>query len=119
MHPAHAFYPGSVSRVLSVNIARPRPNPAKTTTLTGIDKVPTDDAVTVRASGSTRSGLGGGLTDDVIGNKKLHGGDGQAVYAYAREDLLLEVASPRTPCRTFAAFLDHPGARPAPAVTRH
>ncbi|BBZ08758.1 molybdenum cofactor biosysynthesis protein [Mycolicibacterium doricum] len=151
MHPAHGFYPGPVSRVLSVNIARPRPNPAKTTGLTGIDKVPTGDAVTVRAPGPMRSGLGSGLTDDVIGNKKLHGGDDQAVYAYAREDLdqwqtklhrplangnfgenfstcgvdvtgahigerwqvgtgglLLEVTAPRTPCRTFAAFLEIP-----------
>jgi MOSC domain-containing protein YiiM len=95
-----------------------------------------------------RGGLGSGLVGDVIGNQKLHGGDDQAVYAYAREDLdaweaqialsltngmfgenlttsgvdvtqarigerwrigtdglVLEVSAPRTPCRTFAAFL--------------
>jgi MOSC domain-containing protein YiiM len=94
-------------------------------------------------------GLGSGLVGDTIGNQKLHGGDDQAVYAYAREDLdaweiqleqkltngmfgenlttsgidvtqarigerwrigtdglVLEVSAPRTPCRTFAAFLD-------------
>jgi MOSC domain-containing protein YiiM len=34
-----------------------------------------------------RGGLGSGLVGDVIGNHKVHGGDDQAVYAYAREDL--------------------------------
>jgi MOSC domain-containing protein YiiM len=96
-----------------------------------------------------RDGLGSGLVGDTIGNKKFHGGDDQAVYAYAREDLddwevqlqrtlsdgmfgenlttsgmdvtrarigerwrvgtdglLLEVSAPRTPCRTFSAFLN-------------
>jgi MOSC domain-containing protein YiiM len=95
-----------------------------------------------------RGGLGSGLVGDTIGNQKLHGGDDQAVYAYAREDLdewetrigrsladgmfgenltttgvdvthaligerwrvgtgglVLEVSAPRTPCRTFSAFL--------------
>ena len=103
----------------------------------------------VRSPGPWRSGLGSGLVGDTIGNQKLHGGDDQAVYAYAREDLddwesrlgrritdgmfgenlttsgidvtnarigerwrvgtgglLLEVSAPRTPCRTFSAFLD-------------
>lgn len=111
---------------------------------TGIRKVPTGDLTVVRSPGPKGSGLVG----DTIGNQKLHGGDDQAVYAYAREDLdhwetelarditngmfgenlttvgidvtraligerwrigteglLLEVSAPRTPCRTFAAFL--------------
>ena len=34
-----------------------------------------------------RGGLGSGLVGDFIGNHKVHGGDDQAVYAYAREDL--------------------------------
>lgn len=102
----------------------------------------------VRAPGPMRGGLGSGLVGDSIGNPKLHGGDDQAVYAYAREDLdgwetrlerslangmfgenlttsgvevtearigerwrvgtdglVLEVSAPRTPCRTFSAFL--------------
>jgi MOSC domain-containing protein YiiM len=95
------------------------------------------------------AGLGSGLVGDTIGNHKVHGGDDQAVYVYAREDLdgwevqlkqelsngifgenlttlgidvtgarigerwrigtaglVLEVSAPRTPCRTFAAFLN-------------
>lgn len=55
--------------------------------VTGIDKIGTAEAVKVRAPGSMRGGLGSGLVGDTIGNKKLHGGDDQAVYAYAREDL--------------------------------
>jgi MOSC domain-containing protein YiiM len=139
--------------VLTVNLARPRPNPDKESVLTGIDKLPTDHPVAVRPPGPRSSrGVGSGMDADMIGNKKLHGGDDQAVYAYAREDLdrwqaklgrtlsngnfgenlttagvdvtgarvgerwhvgsdglVLEVTSPRTPCRTFSAFLGIPG----------
>ncbi|KAA0082060.1 MOSC domain-containing protein [Mycolicibacterium sp. P9-64] len=137
--------------VLTVNLAKPRPNPDKPSALTGIDKRPTDDAVAVRPPGPQPDGLGSGLIADAIGNKKAHGGDDQAVYAYAREDLddwqikfgrtldngnfgenlttsgidvtgarigerwhvgsdglVLEVTSPRTPCRTFVGFLEIP-----------
>ena len=102
----------------------------------------------VRPPGPMHGGLGSGLVGDTIGNHKVHGGDDQAVYVYAREDLdgwesklsrsltngmfgenlttsgievtqarigerwrvgtdglVLEVSSPRIPCRTFAAFL--------------
>lgn len=72
--------------IATVNVARPRPNPDKGP-LTGIDKVPTDRAVHVRAPGPMHGGLGSGLEGDVIGNRQVHGGDDQAVYAYAREDL--------------------------------
>ncbi|RDH79207.1 MOSC domain-containing protein [Mycolicibacterium moriokaense] len=135
--------------VLSVNLARVRANPDIPSTSTGIDKASADETVMVRSPGPMRGGLGSGLVGDTIGNHKLHGGDDQAVYAYAREDLdawetrlsrslrngmfgenltttgldvtdarigerwrigvdgpLLEVSAPRTPCRTFAAFLD-------------
>ena len=54
---------------------------------TGIHKVPTAQTVAVRAPGPMHGGLGSGLVGDVIGNHKVHGGDDQAVYAYAREDL--------------------------------
>lgn len=54
---------------------------------TGIDKRPVEGDVTVRAPGPMHGGLGSGLVGDVIGNQRVHGGDDQAVYAYAREDL--------------------------------
>jgi MOSC domain-containing protein YiiM len=139
-----------VASVLSVNVARVRtnPDPRAQSKLTGIDKVATTEAVPVRAPGPMHGGVGSGLVGDTIGNQKLHGGDDQAVYAYAREDLdaweiqlqrklahgmfgenlttsgidvtqarigerwrigtdglVLEVSAPRTPCRTFQAFL--------------
>lgn len=138
-----------MAKVLSVNVARVRVNPDAPSRSTGIDKAPTDEPVLVRPPGPMRGGLGSGLVGDTIGNPKLHGGDDQAVYVYAREDLddwesrlsrsltngmfgenlttsgidvtntlvgerwrigsagpLLEVSAPRTPCRTFSAFLE-------------
>jgi MOSC domain-containing protein YiiM len=137
-----------VANVLSVNLARVRANPDAPSRSTGIDKAAAAGAVMVRAPGPMRDGLGSGLVGDTIGNQRLHGGDDQAVYAYAREDLdgwetrlarpltngmfgenlttsgvdvtqarigerwrigtdgpVLEVSAPRTPCRTFSAFL--------------
>jgi MOSC domain-containing protein YiiM len=135
--------------VLTVNIAHPMTNPDTLKKPTGIDKRPTDEPVAVRPPGPMRGGLGSGLVGDLVSEQKYHGGDDQAVYAYAREDLdawegelgreigngmfgenltttgidvtdarigerwrigsdglLLEVTSPRTPCRTFAAWLE-------------
>lgn len=136
---------------MSVNLTGPRenPDPRAMSKITGIDKRPVTEPVMVRAPGPMRGGLGSGLVGDTIGNPKYHGGDDQAVYAYAREDLdawevrlnrtltdgmfgenlttvgvdvtnarigerwrvgtdglLLEVSGPRTPCRTFVAFLN-------------
>jgi MOSC domain-containing protein YiiM len=76
-----------MANVLAVNLAHPRPNADKGTLRTGIDKRPTDDAITVRAPGPMHGGLGSGLVGDFIGDQQYHGGDDQAVYAYAREDL--------------------------------
>lgn len=70
---------------MTVNSAHVRPGVRAKTT--GIDKHPVDGAVEVRAPGPMKGGLGSGLVGDVIGNSKFHGGDDQAVYAYAREDL--------------------------------
>jgi MOSC domain-containing protein YiiM len=140
-----------VASVLSVNLARVRtnPDPRGQSKLTGIDKVAATEAVMVRAPGPMHGGVGSGLVGDTIGNQNVHGGDDQAVYAYAREDLdaweiqlqrtlthgtfgenlttsgidvtgarigerwrigtdglVLEVSAPRTPCRTFQAFLN-------------
>lgn len=71
----------------SVNIGEPRPNPYKETRATGIHKVPRSGPVEVRAPGPKTSGLGSGLIGDFVGDGKHHGGDDQAVYAFAREDL--------------------------------
>jgi MOSC domain-containing protein YiiM len=143
-------YAGRVAKVLSVNVSPGgmNPDPRAQSGVTGIDKRAAAEQVAVRAPGPMHGGLGSGLVGDTIGNPKLHGGDDQAVYAYAREDLddwetrldrplsngmfgenlttvgidvtgarigerwrigtdglLLEVSAPRTPCRTFAAFL--------------
>ncbi|MGH9107384.1 MAG: MOSC domain-containing protein [Acidimicrobiales bacterium] len=128
----------------SVNVGPLVANPAKGNS-TAIDKRPVGRPVWVRAPGTAkgRSGLEG----DAIGDKKNHGGDDQAVYVFAREDLdrwetvlarslpdgsfgenlttagidpnqaligerwqvggslLLQVTSPRIPCRTFAAWM--------------
>ncbi|MEH3141862.1 MAG: MOSC domain-containing protein [Mycobacterium kyogaense] len=115
---------------------------------TGIDKRPSAEPMEVRAPGPRKDGLGSGVIGDSICNRRYHGGDDQAVYAYAREDLdhwateldreltngmfgenlttagvdvtgtlvgerwavgsdglVLEVTSPRTPCRTFTTWL--------------
>lgn len=53
----------------------------------GIDKRPSVEPLAVRAPGPMHGGLGSGVVGDVIGNQRVHGGDDQAVYAYAREDL--------------------------------
>lgn len=74
-------------KVLSVNVGVARPNPAKRRGgITGIDKLPVDHAVEVRAPGPKRTGLHSGVVGDPIGDVKHHGGDDQAVYAYSRED---------------------------------
>jgi MOSC domain-containing protein YiiM len=74
-------------KVLSVNVAVPRPNPAKGLTMTGIDKQPVSHPVSVRPPGPKTTGLHSGVVGDLIGDIENHGGDDQAVYAYAREDL--------------------------------
>ena len=75
-------------RVLSVNLARVQPNPHKRgVAQTGIEKIPTSEPVLVRAPGTKGDGLGGGLVGDSVCDRENHGGDTQAVYAYAREDL--------------------------------
>lgn len=73
--------------IASVNLGRPQPNPYKDTWATGIGKQPQPGPVEVRAPGPKRGGLGSGLVGDFIGDTRHHGGDGQAVYAFAREDL--------------------------------
>jgi len=73
-------------RVISVNVAVPMRSTAKNVGITGINKVPVDHPVAVRAPGPKATGLHSGLVGDQIFDVKHHGGDGQAVYAYGRED---------------------------------
>ncbi|MEU6000863.1 MOSC domain-containing protein [Streptomyces sp. NPDC047197] len=53
---------------------------------TGIDKQPADGAVRVAAPGA-KGTAGSGVAGDEVCDRRHHGGDDQAVYAYAREDL--------------------------------
>ncbi|MFJ9663901.1 MOSC domain-containing protein [Streptomyces sp. NPDC101219] len=75
-------------RLLSVNLGRPQPvaYTSQPDGLTGIDKRPVDGPVRVSAPGP--KGVGGsGLAGDAVCERRHHGGDDQAVYAVAREDL--------------------------------
>lgn len=74
------------AHVLSVNVGRPAPNRATSPRPSGIDKRPAE-SIEVRAPGSKRDGLGSGVVGDFIGERKYHGGDEQAVYLVAREEL--------------------------------
>ena len=75
-------------KLLSVNLGRAKAvsytdNPEG---VTGIDKRPVEGPVRVAAPGP--KGIGGsGLAGDAVCKKQHHGGDDQAVYAVAREDL--------------------------------
>jgi MOSC domain-containing protein YiiM len=75
-----------VSKILSVNLGAPEPSLAESGMLTGINKRPVAGAVHVRAPGPRTAGLHSGVVGDHIGDVQVHGGDDQAVYAYARED---------------------------------
>ena len=76
----------SAGRILSVNVAVPERSTAKHVGITGINKQPVGHPVQVRAPGPKTTGLHSGLVGDQIFDVENHGGDDQAVYAYARED---------------------------------
>ncbi|MFE9495407.1 MOSC domain-containing protein [Streptomyces collinus] len=75
-------------KVLSLNVGRPRPVPYtdQPEGVTGIDKQPVDQPVRVAAPGPKGVGASG-VAGDAVCDTRHHGGDDQAVYAYAREDL--------------------------------
>jgi MOSC domain-containing protein YiiM len=75
-----------MAHIHSLNVGRSEPNPVKQSIPTGIGKRPVDE-VSVRAPGPKKGGLGSGLVGDFVGDQRHHGGDHQAVYAYAREEL--------------------------------
>lgn len=72
--------------IISVNLAVPEPSSAKRVGVTGINKQPVERPVAVRPPGPKTTGLHSGLVGDQIFDIDNHGGDDQAVYAYARED---------------------------------
>ncbi|MER5829776.1 MOSC domain-containing protein [Streptomyces sp. NPDC002130] len=75
-------------RLLSVNLGRAVAVPYTDNPegVTGIDKRPVDGPVRVSAPGP--KGVGGsGLAGDAVCKLEHHGGDDQAVYAMAREDM--------------------------------
>ena len=72
--------------VHSVNLAHPRPNPARGAGMTGIDKRAVVGPVAVTAPGPKETGAVG-LAGDRVFDVAHHGGADQAMYAYAREDL--------------------------------
>ncbi|GAA4217873.1 MOSC domain-containing protein [Actinocatenispora rupis] len=72
--------------VLSVNVGRARPTAHSDVGVTGIDKRAVTGPVAVRAPGPRGEGASG-LVGDRVCDLRNHGGDEQAVYAYAREDL--------------------------------
>ncbi|MFD5738004.1 MOSC domain-containing protein [Streptomyces sioyaensis] len=75
-------------KLLTVNLGQPTPSEHTQAAAgnTGIDKRPVDGPVAVTAPGPKGTG-GSGLAGDAVVNLRHHGGDDQAVYAYAREDL--------------------------------
>ncbi|MEU9577660.1 MOSC domain-containing protein [Streptomyces chilikensis] len=75
-------------KVLSLNLgtAAAVPYTAQRDGLTGIDKRPVDGPVRVFAPGPKGTGASG-VTGDAVCHTRHHGGDDQAVYAFAREDL--------------------------------
>ncbi|WP_217142518.1 MOSC domain-containing protein [Streptomyces sp. AC627_RSS907] len=75
-------------KLLSVNLGRARavPYTDHPEGVTGIDKQPADGPVRVTAPGPMGVGASG-LAGDTVCDTRHHGGDDQAVYAVAREDL--------------------------------
>ena len=69
----------------SVNVGSPAPG-APRGRLTGFDKRPVA-SVEVRDPGPRAGGLGSGVVGDAVVNRRHHGGERQAVYAVAHEEL--------------------------------
>ena len=72
-------------QVLTVNVGQQVPNPHKRSGSTGIHKRAVAGPVRISAPLDVESGSG--VEGDFIGDRKNHGGVGQAVYAFQREDL--------------------------------
>jgi MOSC domain-containing protein YiiM len=99
-----------VPSLLSVNVGVATTTEHSTPGVTGIDKQPVSGPVAVRAPGPRGVG-GSGLAGDQVCDLRNHGGDDQAVYAYAREDLddwAAELGRP-LPCGVFGENLTTAG----------
>ncbi|MFF3062655.1 MOSC domain-containing protein [Streptomyces sp. NPDC057909] len=72
--------------LLSVNTARPLPVDYSRQGTTGINKLPVAGPVHV-ADREYATQAGSALGGDCVVDRRFHGGDHQAVYAFAREDL--------------------------------
>ncbi|MEU2428790.1 MOSC domain-containing protein [Streptomyces sp. NPDC007861] len=73
-------------KLLSVNLGHRKAVDYADIGATAIDKRPADGPVRVSAPGPKGTG-GSGLDGDVVCELRHHGGNDQAVYAFAREDL--------------------------------
>ncbi|MCN9241466.1 MOSC domain-containing protein [Streptomyces sp. RY43-2] len=75
-------------KLLSLNLGRPEAveYTDQAEGVTGIDKRPVDGPVRVAAPGPKGTGASG-LAGDAVCDLRHHGGDDQAVYAFAREEL--------------------------------
>ncbi|WP_190033192.1 MOSC domain-containing protein [Streptomyces fructofermentans] len=75
-------------KLLSLNLGRPKAVDCtdQAEGVTGIDKRPVDGPVRVSAPGPKGVGASG-VAGDSVCELRHHGGDDQAVYAFAREDL--------------------------------
>ena len=76
----------SVARIRSVNAGPVVDDPHAGIGSSAIDKHPVGTAE-LRAPGGKSDGLGSGVVGDGIADRRHHGGDTQAVYAVAREEL--------------------------------
>lgn len=74
-----------IASVLSVNVGGAEPVPGLKRP-SGIRKRPVE-RIEVRDPGPKHGGLGSGVVGDAIVSRKHHGGETQAVYAVAREEL--------------------------------
>ena len=72
-------------QILTVNIGQSERNPHKRSGFTGIHKRAVNGPVRIEPPQDAESGSG--VAGDFIGDRKNHGGTGQAVYAFQREDL--------------------------------
>ena len=75
----------AMGEIVSVSLAATASQPGRGVP-TGIGKVPAQGPERVAAPGPAGTG-GSGLAGDTVCDLDSHGGDDQAVYAYAREDL--------------------------------